>query len=139
VTIEITYEKALSAMRGAVADRGADYVYPESEKTFAGTCQYLTEDGRASCLVGEVLVRVGVPAESLPKWIPGERSSSLEAVPMASSLLGNLESAGVLTFERNRTQVFLDTAQDEQDNGQTWGVALERAEAAVAWAFPGVD
>jgi hypothetical protein len=137
MTVEITYEKALSAMRAAVADRGADYVYPEKEKTTAGTCQYLTEDGKASCIVGDVLIRVGVPAESLPRWIPGERSSSIEAVPNASSLVGKLEKAAVVVLDESRTYTLLDTAQDEQDNGQTWGTALKRAEESVAWAFPG--
>lgn len=117
MTIEITLDKALKALDEAVAEKGREYVYPIEEQA-AYACQYLTREGKASCIVGNVLLRLGVPVEFLPQHgAPGID---------AASLLDVLRERGILTIE-SEAIALLEAAQAEQDNGTTWGRSAHTA------------
>jgi hypothetical protein len=46
------------------AERGADYVYPESER-IDGACAYVFGDGTPGCIIGAALAAYGVPTSRL--------------------------------------------------------------------------
>lgn len=127
--LEITYPQALAAMRAAVADRGEDYVYPESEKDSHGACQYLTTDGKGLCIVGETLLRLGVSSEEIQQALDGTPYT-----PGSYGLMSWLYRNKV-AFEDERTSVLFATSQARQDFGETWGIALREAEDYVQVTF----
>jgi hypothetical protein len=112
--INLTYDKAVSLIREAIAEKGEDYVY---EKIDDG-CYYV-HGGQPSCLVGHVLVRAGVNMDLL------EAEGGLyDAHGYADALCGELEREGILTAGR-RTIRLLNEVQYNQDRGVSWGAALE--------------
>lgn len=118
MTIDITYDKALEALNAAVAERGADFVYPDEERHEGVTCQYRKPDGTGSCIVGMALILLGVPAEEIPAWgTPGQSSFDL---------LWELRERGIITFDRAASDLFSEV-QDRQDCGTPWGQAVTEA------------
>lgn len=109
----ITKAKALELLEAAVAERGADYVYP---RTFDGTgpsCVYV-RGGKPACLVGLAMTKAGVPIEQLAGWDTRFESD-------AHSVLVDDGLAAVDVAE------MLAAAQSVQDDGGTWGEALDAA------------
>jgi len=119
---EITRETFTAAMEAAVAERGADWTYPEpTPKTpgYAGfqaddwhsgnwgACVYSTPDGTPACIIGLALHKID-PA-LVPEW---------DTVAPATSVL---RDAGVTDY---LLRVAARAAQREQDSGKTWGEAL---------------
>jgi hypothetical protein len=111
--IHLTEELALKHMRKAVAEYGSDYVYQSYN---GSTCLYVFGD-KPSCLVGQVLVRAGVPVEA---FTPFANSNRIGAV--VEDLPVDISSPLVAA---------LAVAQDVQDNGRTWGEALWRFETVL--------
>lgn len=120
----------IDAMEAAVAERGADWVYPEAEAdpdtfgaTFlrdawhvdaSGSCVYQTEDGEPACIIGLAMHKMGVDLPPFDR-IVGAR--------------GALQDSGL-----NLSDSILDaasTAQNSQDGGDSWGYALEEFKEAV--------
>ena len=127
-TIELTAEKAHELMREAVAEKGEDYVY--ESPLASGECAYLTyadpevpqEDPTGpSCIVGQVLVRVGVPLEIL-RGAEGFRPAKA---------LAELADRGVIVDCPARVVSALNHAQIDQDTGKSWGEALRTFEQWV--------
>lgn len=120
--LTITYQDALAALRAAVEEKGADYVY-EKVGTGAVQCVYRTEDNQPSCIVGNVLVRLGVPVEDLPPPTGIQRN--------AKALLGrspgqrNAMLRGVAATVS--AAALLAVVQWRQDEGESWGEAVELA------------
>lgn len=114
--IEISYDVALKALKDAVAEKGADYVYPVRDD--GDRCVY-TVDGKPSCIVGNALVRIGVPVEKLPR----EEDFQYRAAQQVKEL-----GEGVRVAD-DAASLF-DRAQQWQDGGITWGESVARA---VAW------
>lgn len=119
-TTQLTPEEteALRIMREIVAEKGHDYVYPESEKD-GSLCQYLRydENGTAvgpSCIAGHYLVRTGMDVESLRHSEGRGVIVVVGKIPLDSRLAGAL---GI--------------AQEAQDRGETWGQALRFFERAL--------
>ena len=109
----LTTGEFLHTLRQVVAEKGAGYVYPESEKkasrgNLAPVCQYRV-NGRPSCIIGHVLDRLGIVTEPRHE---GHGAGHVVAVYGGSEQVASLA----------------DTAQIMQDVGRTWGEALERAE-----------
>jgi hypothetical protein len=104
-------EKAKELLAEAVAEKGEDYVYPESDKR-GGICQYQLE-GKPACLVGNVLARHGWSVEAL---------KAADHVSLWNTYDADLGSASLLLSE----------AQNKQDRGSTWG-------EAQAWALEHVS
>jgi hypothetical protein len=100
-------------IEGAVALKGEDYVYPRRETSEDeigwGGCDYI-RDGQPSCIVGHVLVAAGVDPTAL----------SLEEGQSAWTVTARLLPEWGTDIQRA-----LDSAQSAQDQGMTWGEALE--------------
>lgn len=99
------------ALVRAVEEKGADYVYPNSERVKSNihetpVCQYFV-GGKPSCIVGHVLYYDGV--------------TDIDEGRAAQVVAHDLSYYGSLT----RLQLMaLTEVQTIQDNGGTWGKAL---------------
>jgi hypothetical protein len=111
--IHLTKELALEYMREAVDEYGAGFVYDPPD----GTCVY-TQNGKASCLIGQVLVRAGVPIEAFEDSGANFARLDYAVLQLPAEISGDLIEALLI-------------AQDTQDIGRTWGEALWRFREAV--------
>jgi len=105
--------EVLAALREVVADKGADYVYPEEWENQDSGCVYV-RDGQPACIVGHVLAR-------------------LDSALLDSEVVRSNRSANVLPevgFEHHAAWL-LRAAQRVQDVGGTWGSAFAAAERAA--------
>lgn len=102
----------------AVAEFGEDYV---DSKGGNGSCKYV-RDGAPSCLVGQVLAKVGVPLDRLKVADLGQYGGGVPA----DDLLVELEDEGVLKYDTG-VIALLSEAQRKQDIGYTWGSAVRAA------------
>lgn len=137
MTIKIDSKKALTLLRKAVKQKGKDYVDPNVAE---GGCAYV-RDGEASCIVGHVVAYVKpnlIPAielwESNGDYVPyyerEERGGGLGIGSGGDVAVEDLARAlsddGEIDFDGNAVEI-LQRAQNVQDNGNTWGEALEAA------------
>lgn len=89
-----------------------------------GGCSYVgTETGQVGgegCIVGQALMRLGVPEEALREWENGTTSSTT-----FSDLVTEMET---LTFDEDPLAVkFIREVQRNQDFQRTWGQSVSRA------------
>lgn len=135
----ITRDDALTLIRTAVEDRGADYTYPDTAE-FEGadvTCRYFADEGTEAdefgqtaenphppaCIVGHALSQLGVTYEDMQAvYVPNGNPNTASARTLLRRLPG-------LDVTPEAEEVFAE-AQDMQDGGRTWGDALARAETA---------
>lgn len=113
--IEITAESVVEGLDALVAQEGENFIYKKN----AGACTY-TKHGKADCIVGRFLVAQGVPIERL---------AEADKHPFgirAPGLINQLREEGVVTCTDGALDI-LDVAQDYQDSGETWGVAVNHA------------
>lgn len=118
MTLVVTQEAAMDALRDAVAEKGAEYVYPENEK-IGISCSYVW-DGRPSCIVGNALHRLGVSLDILGRF----------EMTTAASVLDSLRYRKILVVDTETRQAY-DEAQTAQDDGRPWGEALAAAEESL--------
>lgn len=104
--VDLSLEDAKALLEGAVDKKGRDFRYTRTTPTY-----FDPDTGECSCLVGYVLAEKGIT--SLPLDLNGADVYALIR-------------CGVLRVDED-TQHLLDTAQTEQDQGQTWGEALDEA------------
>lgn len=126
--IKLDYALAVSLLRQAVEDRGADYVYtgPDDERSSGDDipCRYAHHgpDGELTpgCIVGYVLHAAGAPLRELHQY-EGQH---------AAALLGGLRAARLIEItdrDLERVNDLLGRAQRHQDRGVPWGAALRLA------------
>lgn len=127
---DMSVEEVRALIVRAIEEKGADYRYqmptqvdPETGDEWQD-CVYVA-DGQPSCLVGHVLVMAGVP---MPSILPYEGTS-------ADATWGSLmDGTPPTTYVRGESSVVaqaLWAAQQAQDNGKTWGEALEAFDKTV--------
>jgi hypothetical protein len=127
--MRIDYEDAVLLLKQIVADRGEDWVYPDfndcdecsSTREESGEdlycdwhnndgCRYFTVQGAPACIVGEFFSRTLQPEDYNRFHLEGRvATEALHYLP--------LEVDG-------RTRSLLLVAQQRQDTGDSWGVAL---------------
>lgn len=117
--------EVLELLKKARDRRGAEYVYPPA--VTRDGCVYVERDDKGnlhpSCIVGDMLV-TDVHVE--PEWFLDNAVNETASFEVTDLLPG----VGVtLTPLANH---LLATAQDAQDGGATWGVAVERAERQLS-------
>lgn len=108
----LTTGEFLHALRQVVAEKGASYVYPSSERDARGVCHYW-RNGQPSCIIGHALDALGVV---VPPKMEGESAHEV------LSDLGAPERVGKVAM----------MAQATQDLYGTWGEALAEAELVGA-------
>lgn len=132
--IELTIKKCRKSLYRRVRDIGADYRYIGPDDTLdangclEGSC-YNVVDGVESCLIGQMIVDLGVPVDQVP--------------PMSGSshTLESLRSDGWITWPESESQHLFNYlgvvqgAQDAVEAGskpqvrQQWGTAMANGDA----------
>lgn len=121
--MKYTNAGVIAAARAAVEEKGADYVYPRSE--MGDACWYGGLDGKPSCIVGNIINRLDPRAfAAVVDWeVNGGESGRVWQALAAASVVGD-------PIELTKAQAdALQSAQDYQDEGHEWGLALRRIEA----------
>jgi hypothetical protein len=124
--IEIDADTAVRAMREAVEAKGRDFVYLRPTDEEDGACSYThLVDGEVvpGCLVGDALVRLGVPVGKF-------RDLNINTGEDPWGAMSRLKWDGILKFSEGAADVFGE-AQRQQDSGIAWGNALAHAEAKL--------
>ena len=125
-----TVEETLAALKEAVAERGADYVYEADPLSLSEACSYSTIEGESSCIAGNVLKRLTPEIfQSIHEyeWYNEEEGKfdlheqCFDAMVKGSA--GNID----MPFTSDAITL-LFRAQTAQDNGTTWGDAVIQAE-----------
>lgn len=118
MTVQITRENFTAAMRAAVAERGEDFVYPAEGSELAkqgwrsgeGTCVYVLPDGTPACLIGLALYKIDPGLLTHVEFQPDSASRVMIRAGVQDEML--LLAAAM--------------AQDEQDEGASWGESLKK-------------
>lgn len=119
----LTAKKALGLLANVVAEHGVGHVYEKiAEDDRFPACMYVQRDEEGkdcpSCLVGHVMHRFGVPLEAL-------RRSNRDGVYTLSL---DIDRDPDLPFGiSNGAATVLGEAQNSQDEGDPWGIALAKA------------
>jgi hypothetical protein len=111
----LTYNRAVELLERAVQEKGADYAMPKDEDGDVVGCVYFDEETKEpSCLVGHALAYDGFTYEDLDHYNSNGRGITYVGPELYDRLA-------------KRTLRLLVNAQDQQDNGGSWGYALEYA------------
>ena len=114
----ITLDNVRRVAREVVQEFGEDFVYQPvtlfgSDGEEYTSCMYV-EDGKPSCIVAQILTRLGVSLDDLKKY------EGCTVYSMSSHLIPDSE-----------TRNYLFVMQREQDTCQTWGKSLLAAERSL--------
>lgn len=109
--ITLTYDQAKAELEAIVAEKGADYIY--ERPVDSQSCVYF-HAGEPSCIIGHLLARHDVR-------VPEDQRVNRTSVGELAEQYGVLEPAD------EAARVLLREVQEYQDNGDTWGIALEAA------------
>lgn len=116
-------QEAVLLLRKVVFEKGPEYVYPPDIMERFGSCQNFLDE-QPSCVVGHVLHALGLDLETATGL---NISGGIAAEAVTRDL--NEHPFG-WHFSREATNV-LTSAQNLQDMGAPWGVALEYAERSL--------
>jgi hypothetical protein len=129
----MTYGEVLAILNEAVAERGADWTYPEQGEcqTCADQepcdwhcsegCRYFTYDKQPCCIVGYFIDKAIDTSQLDVTLLEGEH---------ASNALATLERWEELSLDE-RTMELLILAQAHQDSYKTWGESVNIAAAIL--------
>lgn len=110
---KITEAEFTEALEAVVKERGEDYTYPTKEENpeywSEGSCRYEV-DGEPACIIGAAIAQLGGDLSKISSQSNGPQKAARQA---------GLEVSEHLEFPMAK-------AQRLQDNGETWGFALER-------------
>lgn len=124
--LHLTDEQVLADLAAVVEGR-EEYVYLDEREEGSG-CVYFDDDfigEPPSCIVGHVLARHGVTLTDLVNAeVEIERHINGSRVVLLTEL-------GLLDISR-KAAIALSEAQYAQDDGHTWGYALDQARIAFA-------
>lgn len=124
-----TTDVVTETLHRIVADKGADYVYPNA----GGTCRYSEPDGSPSCIVGHVVAALEPEAFAKTVELEAETGDTTDA---RNYLAGwqtaydwdrnyyQYETPRLVDYESTLAEA-LELAQRAQDGGLTWGQAVE--------------
>lgn len=136
VDMYLDLAKAQELVDSAIAEMGADYVYPNSGS--GNTCSYVDESyddqGMSlvkGCIVGHAFINAGFNMEELYNSGVNHEGSN--------SLLTHLDEEGFISGYNEEARVYLALLQRSQDFGKTWGEANEQAKLGNAWSVYSED
>ena len=112
----VSDEQFITALREVVADN-EDFVYTKVESDdgddVVSRCRYFDHNGKPSCLIGQALFKCGI---IVPKAFEGAAAATV---------------LRELTNTSERVHVAAGRAQEVQDTGSPWGVALNDFEIVL--------
>lgn len=137
-TVMLTKANVLEQLRAAVVLKGKDYRYTKDKANLiqgSETCvtDYAYErDGQPSCIVGHVLIGLGVdPAVFLKDYV---NPTADEVSTVNATKFEHCHDILPIAAENNAVLKALIAAQRRQDQGMTWGEALVAAKYALGVA-----
>jgi hypothetical protein len=127
----ITKDKAIELLEEAVAQRGAEYVYPGEG---AAQCHYFANSYDVSraladkidepmCIVGQVLNNIGITSADLNTLDVAAESGYVNRVVGANGLATLINRGSDTYIDTDAVEAF-GIAQGKQDIGENWGAAL---------------
>jgi hypothetical protein len=125
--VNITLEQVRESAK-KIVEANPDLIYTQTEefKNY-GTCKY-ERFGEPSCLVGQVLARLGVPVEVLAE-LDEQSDGSINGEDVPTVLF----NAGFeVSNDAYRYMAEAQAVQDRTSRPNTWGEALARAEGRVS-------
>lgn len=135
-TVILTKANVLEQLRAAVILKGKNYRYTGDEANLIqGSCvtDYAYErDGKPSCIVGHVLIGLGVDPAVFREDYANPTVDEVSTVN--ATKFKHCHKVLPIAAENNTVLRALITAQSEQDQGRTWGVALVAAKYALGVA-----
>lgn len=111
----IDVDGALALLDRALADHGEDHIYSDGPSNIRCTYAY---EGRPSCIVGHAMHFAGVAVAQLEALDGRDGGSGVDWLYKNGEL--------PLAVTRGAARV-LQVAQEAQDGGYAWGLAVERA------------
>jgi hypothetical protein len=129
----LTYGEVLAILNEAVAERGADWIYPDQNDCAACIdqepcdwhcaegCRYFTPDKQPCCIVGYFIDKAIDTSQLNTDLFEGEH---------ASAAIKQLEIWNELVLDE-RTQALLEMAQAYQDGYKPWGEVVSLAAGAT--------
>lgn len=127
MTTVVDADKAIELLERAVEEKGADYVDPDAATV---GCNYADAKGNPLCIVGHVVSYLGVDLRPVVLVDEGyyEREELWGHGVSAIELNYANDAAPHPGFSFTNEAIWaLGRAQTMQDNGETWGEALEAA------------
>lgn len=134
-TKTVTYEDAVALIERAVAEKGKDFEYEQAKFTSDHDGHafedyaYFDGEGKPSCIVGHAFSYLGITSEDI-----GSHNTSTTARPACMFL----EREHGFSFDEEAKGLFYK-AQDRQDQGDQWSVALGMAIEYVGATREGGD
>jgi hypothetical protein len=128
----VTFDEVDAIVKAEIAAEGKDFVYGRHDTTPftpGPACMYAV-DGKADCIVGRVLAKLGVPVESM-QYVEDTNAENRYAVGTADVVIDHLREDGLLNFDA-KAITFLTILQSNQDNQETWGDAYEMARNPIS-------
>lgn len=124
----IDKKRALELLEQVVEEFGPETTYEDIVPGWKGyeDCQYVGNDGKPKCLVGQALAKAGFEFPLDPHY-PGDGSPYKYVNDSAYFYLTEYADESVTDLAKT---VF-DVAQRAQDAGATWGQALAKARELV--------
>ena len=121
MTIKITKESYLAAAEEVVKRHGEDHVCTLARYTIEG------EGGVAEpmCIVGHILVELGVSAEVMEYMYPRSQLARVYLETLEEG--GEIELPEKSSSDRSFIRTWSDLVQTAQDNHVPWGKALDHA------------
>lgn len=123
MTRVIEVPEALELLERAVQEKGADYIDPSAVK--ANGCEYATDDGLPSCIVGHVFYYLGVDPSKVNNGSVRVVIDNGGIVALSGEYIDDSP-----TFSYGAVSV-LQEAQIVQDTKGTWGAALAEAKRSA--------
>lgn len=127
--MELNLAKAKELIEAAIAEKGADYVYPRAgascvnvEQVQVGESEY---DLVPSCIVGHAMVIAGFPIEQIWRYASEET---------AEELVTFMSRYGFISNVHEDAMNLLMYVQAGQDNGRPWGEVYEMALEGKCWS-----
>jgi len=124
----IDKKRALELLEQVVEEFGPETTYEDIDPDWGRgeDCQYVGNDGKPKCLVGQALAKAGFEFP-LDPYYPGDGSPYKYVNDSAYHYLTEYADESVTEFAK----VVFEVAQRVQDTGQTWGQALAKAREGV--------
>lgn len=123
--VTITFETAVAALERAVKLKGEDYTYTAPlDGVGLPHCVYFDRDGSPSCIVGYVLVELGMTPFAFSNDLNRGGVCTLRNKEI-------IDFADVDEHGGSRTQLLLAEAQELQDEAEEWGTVVRHAKAYV--------
>lgn len=138
MALALTLDKVHSMVEEAIAEKGADYIYPN----FGPSCTYVDHESgydkhgeptryvRRGCIVGHIFI----DALKLDMLELSGMSVNGES---ARQFIGYLTRQGEIELpygdERDEIMTYLSALQQSQDAGKPWGIANEMAKSGLTW------